>query len=919
MRMSPDLVVSSVRSLLTQTIRLRNKPVRSLALLALIAIAATASAATSSSAQLLFGKASAMVGLRSTAAPAIHAARVNATLMSTHAPLPASDRMLVERRGYPATRLSNGTVLIAGGENSSGPLNECEIYDPASLTFSVTGNMGAARADHSATLLADGRVLIAGGHDAAGALNTTEIFDPTTGAFASGPAMSVARAGHSATLFADGRVFVAGGDANGSAEIFDPSTGTFSAAGANMNDARSMHSAALLADGRVLLVGGRNASGDALSSGEIFDGASFVGVGGMVNARVSPLMRVLFDGKVQIIGGNDDGSMEIYDPAYGIFGGFAHGIPESNNCSGLPSPVLSLPKRSALFHNNQSDPLFDRIGQTITEMNGQALVLGGANSSGAVLSSSSVLARSAASITTDKIDYVPGQTALISGRGFQAGETVRVKIHEDPHTPQQRGFDAVADADGNFSGEYVVQDYDQDMKFIVGGRGLTSGVTAQTTFTDAVSVTAATGGTNISADNAANATSPVFTALGNIVITEGATTDFADTASAFKTLILTAPSGWTFNAGVGSVSAMGGRDIVNSPPGSAPTINVTSSTITASFIVTGTTKSDVLTISGIQVRATNGASLPSSGNILRTAGNPGTAVINGIINGTTNFGSLSQVAGAVNSFLVESAAGGNIGTQTAGTSFNIKVTARDQFNNTATTFVSTVNISSTGTLSAGGGTTPAFVAGVLATRSVTISNTGNFTITATRTSGGAQTGTSNSFDVNPAPLASFAVTNTSNGPIGTQTAGTAFNIKVRAIDALGNTVTSFDGGPNKVMITSTGTLAAYSGVTTGSLLISNPTVSLSGNKYQAVFTNTCVPATATSTAATLTVNPKALTVTATNQNKTYGTAVTPAGTEFTTTGLINSDTVTSVTLTSGGYCATTTVARFPRIITTSPP
>jgi len=51
--------------LLANTIKLRNKPVRSLALLALIAVAATALAATSSSPQLLFGKASAMIGLSS--------------------------------------------------------------------------------------------------------------------------------------------------------------------------------------------------------------------------------------------------------------------------------------------------------------------------------------------------------------------------------------------------------------------------------------------------------------------------------------------------------------------------------------------------------------------------------------------------------------------------------------------------------------------------------------------------------------------------------------------------------------------------------------------------------------------------------------------------------------------------------------
>src|SRR5205085_12530374 len=55
------------------------------------------------------------------------------------------------------------------------------------------------------------------------------------------------------------------------------------------------------------------------------------------------------------------------------------------------------------------------------------------------------------------------------------------------------------------------------------------------------------------------------------------------------------------------------------------------------------------------------------------------------------------------------------------------------------------------------------------------------------------------------------------------------------------------------------------------------------------------------------VNVKALTVTATNQSKTYGTAVTPAGTEFTTSGLVNSDAVISVSLASSGYAATATV------------
>jgi hypothetical protein len=59
---------------------------------------------------------------------------------------------------------------------------------------------------------------------------------------------------------------------------------------------------------------------------------------------------------------------------------------------------------------------------------------------------------------------------------------------------------------------------------------------------------------------------------------------------------------------------------------------------------------------------------------------------------------------------------------------------------------------------------------------------------------------------------------------------------------------------------------------------------------------------------TLTVNLKALTITADNRGKIYGATVTFAGTEFTTSSLVNADTVTSVTLTSAGAAANATVA-----------
>ncbi len=65
------------------------------------------------------------------------------------------------------------------------------------------------------------------------------------------------------------------------------------------------------------------------------------------------------------------------------------------------------------------------------------------------------------------------------------------------------------------------------------------------------------------------------------------------------------------------------------------------------------------------------------------------------------------------------------------------------------------------------------------------------------------------------------------------------------------------------------------------------------------------------------MNPKALTITANNRSKTYGDTVTFAGTEFTAVGLVGSDSVTSVTLTSAGAAASATVAGSPYSIVPS--
>src|SRR5436309_15681595 len=67
-----------------------------------------------------------------------------------------------------------------------------------------------------------------------------------------------------------------------------------------------------------------------------------------------------------------------------------------------------------------------------------------------------------------------------------------------------------------------------------------------------VIVTAATGGTGLSADLAQNGAAPGFTALGSIVIQESASSEFRLQTN--KTLMRPAPRGGRFNAAVGGAS-----------------------------------------------------------------------------------------------------------------------------------------------------------------------------------------------------------------------------------------------------------------------------------------------------------------------------------------------------------------------------
>ncbi|MEU0094822.1 kelch repeat-containing protein [Kribbella sp. NPDC006257] len=233
------------------------------------------------------------------------------------------------RFAHTATLLTDGTVLVAGGESplpskTTRSLRSVERYDPASETWARVAPMTDRRSNHQAVLLADGRVLVAGGFIGTSdsewaSLAFCEIYDPVTDSWTATGSMQSPRLAHQLTLLADGTVLTTGGSAYGvvngpvfdghslaSTERFDPATGLWQDA-EPMPAGRSRHLAIGLDDGRVLVLGGTDEASVLCGFGNAVlfdpDTRTWMGTPGMMAGRYEGTAVLRPDGRVLVAGG----------------------------------------------------------------------------------------------------------------------------------------------------------------------------------------------------------------------------------------------------------------------------------------------------------------------------------------------------------------------------------------------------------------------------------------------------------------------------------------------------------------------------------------------------------------------------------------------------------------------------------------
>jgi hypothetical protein len=302
------------------------------------------------------------------------------------------------------THNPNDKVLITGGWSAAGSSSlSAELYNPATNTFTPTGDMKRRRGNHTATQLQNGQVLIAGGADTVTGEETGEIY--SAGSFSLiASTMCGGRECHTATLLNNGDVLIVGGAGPGFIDMYDPASGFLRPNVTTVNNGLSLTSTMLLPSGNVL-----NAGGGGSQFGQIYD-ISIASVQAAVPMQVGRLEHsavLLNTGKVllasgyTVLGLNPTTTAELYDPNFNTFtltGSLTYarilfgmsllkynGHVIAVGGQGFPGGLVAIEEYdpgTGLFTINGELQRW-RFGHTVTRLNnGLVLITGGSSSTG---------------------------------------------------------------------------------------------------------------------------------------------------------------------------------------------------------------------------------------------------------------------------------------------------------------------------------------------------------------------------------------------------------------------------------------------------------------------------------------------------------------------------------------------------------
>ena len=121
------------------------------------------------------------------------------------------------RSGHAASLLEDGRVMVVGGSDlgvseALGPETTAEVYDPVDGSWTVVATGLQPRRGHEVTTISDGRVLVIGGEDLVGLpVAMIEIYDPASGQWGFAGSLPDGRSQLAVVVMPDGTVLIVGG------------------------------------------------------------------------------------------------------------------------------------------------------------------------------------------------------------------------------------------------------------------------------------------------------------------------------------------------------------------------------------------------------------------------------------------------------------------------------------------------------------------------------------------------------------------------------------------------------------------------------------------------------------------------------------------------------------------------------------